>query len=68
MWVDTRVSMLLQAEGYDKLGDCVRRLSVKSFKKINDEWMIKDLEVEDLPAGSRTILRVRDAEVVDTNK
>lgn len=68
LWVDTRVSMLLQAEGYDKLGDCTRRLSVKSFKKINDEWMIKDLEVEDLPAGSRTILRVRDAEAVDINK
>jgi hypothetical protein len=68
MWIDTRVSMLLQAEGYDKLGDCTRRLSVKSFKKINDDWMIKDLEVEDLPAGSRTILRVRDAEAVDLNK
>ncbi len=68
MWIDTRVSMLLQAEGYDKLGDRVRLLSVKSFKKINDEWMIKDLEVEDTPAGSKTILRVRDAEAVETNK
>lgn len=61
MWVDKRVSMLLQAEGYNMLGDCVRRLSVKSFKKINDEWMVKDLEFEELPDGPRTILRVRDA-------
>jgi hypothetical protein len=66
MWVDTRVSMLLQAEGYDKLGECVRRLSVKSFKKINDEWMIKDLEVEDTPARSKTVLRVRNVESVET--
>jgi hypothetical protein len=68
MWVDTRVSMLLQAEGYDKLGECVRRLSVKSFKKINDEWMIKDLEVEDYPTRSKTILRVREVESVPAQK
>lgn len=62
MWVDQRVSMLLQAEGYNMLGDCIRRLSVKSFKKINNEWMVKDLEFEDLPDGPRTILRIRRAE------
>lgn len=67
MWVDTRVSMLMQAEGYDKLGNCMRRLSVKSFKKINDEWMIKDLEVENLASSSKTILRVKDARPVDTD-
>jgi hypothetical protein len=65
MWVDKRVSMLLQSEGYDMLGDCIRRLSVKSFKKINDEWMVKDLEFEDLPDGPRTILRIRTADRVN---
>ena len=68
IWVDIRVSMLLQADGYNKLGDCVRHLSVKSFKKINDEWMIKDLEIEDLPAGTKTILRVRDVQPVETKE
>jgi hypothetical protein len=58
IWIDTRISMLLQAETCNKLGDPVRRLQVKSFKKINDEWMIKDLEVDDVPSGSRTVLRV----------
>lgn len=61
MWVDKRVSMLLQAEGYNMTGDCIRRLSVKSIRKINDEWMVKDLEFEDLAEGRRTILRVRSA-------
>lgn len=61
IWVDTRVSMLLQAEGHDKMENVIRRLSVKSFKKINHEWMIKDLEVEDLATQATTILRVRDA-------
>lgn len=65
IWVDKRVSMLLQSEGYDMLGDCIRRLSVKSFKKIKDEWMVKDLEFEDLPDGPRTILRIRTADRVN---
>ena len=61
MWVDVRASMMLQAEGCDALGDPVRRISVKSFKKINDEWMIKDLEIRDLKTDRRTILRIREA-------
>lgn len=61
MWIDTRVSMLLQADGMDTLGEPRRRLSVKSFKKINDEWMVKDIEFADLKTGARTVLRVRDA-------
>jgi hypothetical protein len=66
MWVDTRAAMMLQAEGYDALGDPLRRISVKSFKKINGEWMIKDLEIRDLKTERRTILRIREAEAVDS--
>ena len=61
LWVDTRISMLIQADGYDKLENLSRRLSIKSFKKINHEWMVKDLEVEDLAQHSTTLLRIRDA-------
>jgi hypothetical protein len=61
IWVDKRVSMLLQAHGYDKLANLTRRMSVKSFKQINHDWMIKDLEVEDLSRQITTILRIRDA-------
>lgn len=64
IWVDTRVSMLLEAVGHDKLENPLRRLSVKSFKKINHEWMVKDLEVENLATHAVTILRVRDATAV----
>lgn len=68
MWVDTRASMMLQAEGYDALGDPIRRISVKSFKKINDEWMIKDLEILELKGDRRTLLRIREAEAVAAGK
>ncbi len=60
LWLDTRVGMLLQAEGYDRQGALVRRLSVKSFKKIGDDWMIKDMEARDVASGLVTVLRVRD--------
>jgi hypothetical protein len=60
-WVDTRISMLIQADGYDKLENLSRRLCIKSFKKINHEWMVKDLEVEDLADHRATLLRIRDA-------
>ncbi|MEI6168345.1 MAG: outer membrane lipoprotein-sorting protein [bacterium] len=62
LWVDTRISMLIQADGFDKLENLSRRLCIKSFKKINHEWMVKDLEVEDLTHRSITLLRIRDAE------
>ncbi|GEM_PF-746892 len=61
LWVDTRISMLIQADGYDMLENLSRRLCIKSFKKINHEWMIKDLEVEDLTHRAVTLLRIRDA-------
>jgi hypothetical protein len=60
LWVDKRASVLLQADAFDKLGEPARRLAVKSIKKINNEWMIKDLVVEELPTGAQTTLRVHD--------
>lgn len=61
IWVDTRVSMLMEAMGYDMLENPLRRLSIKSFKKINHEWMVKDLEVENFTTHAVTTLRIRNA-------
>ena len=64
LWIDVRVSMLLQAEAYDDRGTLVRRIAIKSFKKIDEQWMIKDLEIQDFAAARRTILRVQDVQPV----
>jgi len=48
--------MLLQAEGLNDSGRTIRRLWVKSIRKVNDTWMIKDLEVEEVGSGHRTRL------------
>jgi hypothetical protein len=58
LWIDAEIRMLLQAEGLNASGRTVRRLWVKSFRKVNDTWMIKDLEVQEANSGRRTKLVV----------
>jgi hypothetical protein len=58
LWVDARVRMLLRADQYDERGARVRRLEVKSLKKIRQVWMVKDLEVTRFPSRHRTAIRV----------
>ena len=60
LWIDRELLMLLQAEGLDASGNLVRKLWVKSFKKINDRWMIKDMEVQTYPVKHRTKLVIRE--------
>lgn len=65
LWIDERARMLLQAEGYDEEGTLVRGLWVKSFKKIDERWMIKDLEVQAYPVMHRTRVRVESVTELD---
>lgn len=62
LWIDPRINIMLKAETYDANDQPIRRLEVKSFKKINDRWVIKDIELTSLPAKSKTVLRVRNVE------
>ena len=57
--IDKSLHMLLRAEALDAAGKSVRVLWVKSIKKINDRWMLKDLEVQSGP-NRRTKLVVRE--------
>jgi len=60
LWVDSKIGIVLRAEGYSREGDRSRRMDVKSFKKIDDRWVIKDLEFLRYPEKTKTLLRVRD--------
>jgi hypothetical protein len=62
LWISKKAHMMLQAEGYDEEGNIKRRLWVRSVKKINDQWMIKDMEVQHYPVLHRTKLRIIDVE------
>jgi len=62
VWIDPRISILLRAEAYGMADQKLRRMEVKSFRKINDRWFIKDIEVQSYPSRHKTLLRVRDVQ------
>lgn len=60
VWVDRKLRCIMQAEQLGPQGDAVRRFWVQRVKKMNDRWMIKDMEVETINSGHRTQLLVDD--------
>lgn len=69
VWIHKKQKMILKAEGYGMRGRLVRRLWVRSFRKIDGRWMVKDLEVQStFPAVRRTRLRVQDMNVDTDNE
>ncbi len=65
IWIDLHHRMLLQAEGYNVRGERRRRMQVRSFRKIDDEWMVKDIVIRRDPGMLRTNLRVRDMGTIE---
>ena len=58
LWISKKSHAMLQAEGYgtDKTIAC--RLWVRSLKKVEGQWIIKDMEVQRYPVLHRTKLTV----------
>ena len=60
VWVDRQLKCVMQAEQLDPQGNPVRKMWVQRVKKMDDRWMIRDMEVETLNSGHRTQLFVDD--------
>ncbi len=58
LWVEIRARMMLRAEGFDTAGRRLRQITIKSVRKVDGQWMVKDLEIANLENGERTRLRV----------
>ncbi len=58
LWVEFRARMMLQAECFDTAGRRLRQITIKSVRKVDGQWMVKDLEITNLENGERTRLRV----------
>ena len=58
VWLDREVKMLLQAAEISADGRENRRLWVRSVKKMNDRWMVRDIEVQSRGTGHRTRIHV----------
>ncbi|MCA1807907.1 MAG: outer membrane lipoprotein-sorting protein [Kiritimatiellia bacterium] len=59
IWIDEKMFVLLQMEVREN-DSLVRRLTVRSFQKINGQWMVKDMEMRSPEQARRTILSVDD--------
>jgi len=59
LWIEPKIRILLRAESYDPDVRLMRRLDVKSFKKINDRWFVGEIELQSFPSKHRTYLRVQ---------
>jgi len=60
LWVDAHVYALLQAEIRDRTGRPLRRLSVRSLRRVGLRWTLEDLEMRTLAENTRTLLHVTD--------
>lgn len=63
LWIEKKINVMLQAEGYGAKDELLRRLWIRSCKKIDDTWMIKDLEVQRFPVRHRTKLHITEVRV-----
>jgi len=60
VWVDRQLRCVMQAEQLDPQGNAVRKMWVQRVKKMDNRWMIRDMEIESLNSGHRTRLSVDD--------
>lgn len=57
-WIDQETGGLLRAEAYDPAGRLLKEFSVGSFKKINGQWHLRDMEIRNEQTSSRTRLEL----------
>jgi hypothetical protein len=58
VWIDETIFIVLKAESYNSDDKLVKQVLVKSFKKIDDQWMIKDLEIRGESSAVKTVVTV----------
>ncbi len=55
-WIDSELGSVVRAEAYDVHGKRFKIFDLKSFKKVNGRWHVKDMEIRDDARDSRTRL------------
>jgi hypothetical protein len=55
-WVDKETGGILQAEAYDASGRLLKEFAPKSFKKVNGQWELQEMDIRNVQTGSRTRL------------
>ncbi|HEY5621146.1 MAG TPA: outer membrane lipoprotein-sorting protein [Pontiella sp.] len=62
LWIEKQMGLLLEAETFDSKKQLLRRLKIRSIKKMDGLWVAKDIEIRDRTNGSTTSLQISDLE------
>jgi Outer membrane lipoprotein-sorting protein len=55
-WIDKESGGILEAEAYDFNGKLLKDFAPKSFKKVDGQWQLQEMEIRNVQTGSRTKL------------
>ena len=55
-WIDNESGGIVQAEAYDFKNKLLKEFAPKSFKKVNGQWELQEMEIRNVQTGSRTWL------------
>jgi hypothetical protein len=55
-WIDEESGGIVHAEAYDVQGKLLKEFDPKSFKKVNGQWQLQEMEIRNVQTGSRTRL------------
>jgi len=55
-WIHTESGAVVQAEAYDDRGKLLKEFRPTAVEKVDGAWQLKEMEIENVQAGSRTTL------------
>jgi hypothetical protein len=55
-WIDEESGGIVHAEAYDFKNKLLKEFDPKSFKKVNGQWELQEMEIRNVQTGSRTRL------------
>lgn len=56
-WIDNETLGIVHAEAYDSNGKLLKVFDPKSFKKVNGQWELQDMEIRNVQTRSRTWIK-----------
>jgi hypothetical protein len=56
-WIDDETLGIVHAEAYDANGKLLKEFDPKSFKKVNGQWELQDMEIQSVQTRSRTWIK-----------
>jgi hypothetical protein len=53
-WIDQETGGILEAQAFDAQGKLLKEFEPKSFKKVNGQWELEEMQIRNVQTGSRT--------------